>query len=450
MNEHPIDDLFRKGLGKYQAPAPPSAWQRIAADQAKKRRGQFVRRASLSLAVLFSLLGLAYYLLSSVPESSPNVPATAVAIDSPIEPGRSLPDSPSAPAAEVGLGPAANQEINMLVAKGTSIDTQDTAPNSKQISAANKQNSRDSRAGEALQQAAITSISFQAEIPELQDESQVIPAAPFASRALRSLSDLPSDALVANSSSVAAVEHIYTLPLPRLAPYQRPLPQPSFQEVTAFRKSVRAHWEVELLTGFAYAHQSLKAKAAEDRNDLGTREISEFPGASMLNSLLLSYRQPNGLGFRSGISYTLLRNRFEYEQQRLLEPDSLQTLFIKSSNRIRMLEVPLLLSYELPGKRFHLALNAGPIVNVSTAAKGRYLTASQQAPLLLEEEKIYRANVGISWQAGFTATYDLGGGNSLLIEPSFRSFPQTFTRATYNLRETYWLAGLQLGLRHKL
>lgn len=434
MNEHPIDDLFRKGLGKYQAPAPPSAWQKIAADQARKRRGQLVRRASLWLAAVVLFLGMAYYWVPSSAENSPSAPLPASTLANKDQASTALGESPS-PSSSVLLG--ASEQKNKEEAA--------TGEHEQPSSATQPSQSNNSRSPRLAQAASLTTVD------ETMGKNQEVASLAASSSSLGAATDQPNEKHEAPlRQALTAVQGIYTLPLPRLAPYQRPIPQPSLQQATGFKKAVRAHWEVELLTGFAYAHQSLDAKTAEDRNDLGVREISEFPGASMLNSLLLSYRQPNGLGFRTGLSYTLLRNRFEYEQQRMLGPDSLQTLFIKSSNRIRLLEVPLLLSYELPGKRFHLSLNAGPVVNIRTAAKGRYLIASQQAPLLLEEEKIYRANVGVSWQAGFTATYDLGGGNSLLIEPSFRSFPQTFTRTTYNLRENYWLAGLQIGLRHKL
>ena len=123
---------------------------------------------------------------------------------------------------------------------------------------------------------------------------------------------------------------------------------------------------------------------------------------------------------------------------------------IRSSNQIRLLEIPLLASYELPGKRFRLAINAGPVINLSTSSNGRYLLPDLMEPVKLQENNIYRSNVGISYQASFSAAYDLGMGNSLLIEPTFRTYRSAFTTDDYPLDERYWLVGLQLGLRHRL
>lgn len=428
-NEHPIDKHFREGLQKYKAPVPQGLWGAIAADQAKKlRRQRIIRYGSLSLLslLLLTVVGLLLW-----PES------TAGSVDT------QPPSTPSATAhqheqsTDAQLN-ATSEELTDEVAMPTPLAAKPvTAEDAAVIINSNTNNLRDlsnttTQVATASAQSANTSTQ------------QLSAAAPLPAPALSTATTVTNTTNQQNQSGYVINETMPVLPLPRLAPYLRPVPEPLANK--SFRRAAKPGIEIDLLGGFAYANQGLSTKTEETRDELNAREISEFSEVTYLAGLRVSYRLSDRFSLRTGVLYTQIRNQFEYDQ--MISPD--RTILIRSTNQLRLLEVPLLLGYELPGRRFHLALNAGPIVNLSNKASGRYLLPNQMEPASIPEENIYRKNIGIGWTASLTAAYDLGMGNSLLIEPTFKSYPRTFTQPDYSLNETYWVAGLQVGLRHRI
>lgn len=436
MSQHPIDQLFQQGLGKQKAAVPESLWENIAADQARKAakaRNFKVAMFSAGSLVLALLLGLVFWPV----EDTSNTPLTndVATSESSVSPAKETTPDATTPVTETQT-----TKEKLTTAQNTNAGADRNSIASVDLSnlnsSVNRKNTTTART-----------------TTDLSTTSEVQPSVPANSTTETASNSNVADATklpaIFSAANVTEIAGIPTLPLPLLAPYERPLPQVSVAESSIIRKRKKVI-EVDILGGFAYAHQILSADSEDNRSALNAREISEFPGLSYLAGIRVSYHLNDRISLRSGLNYGQIRNQFEYDQNVNVGTDSMQTLLIRSNNRLRLLEVPLLVGYELPGKRFRLAINAGPILNLSTKAGGRYLLPNQQSPVLLEENNIYRNNIGLSWQGSLTAAYDLGGGNSLLIEPTFKSYPRSFTTSAYPLKERYWMAGLQIGLRHKL
>ena len=448
MSQHPIDKLFQQGLGKHKAAVPDSLWANIAADQEKKAlKARNFKVAILSGSLLLvMLLGFLFWQYGQQPAMTADT-QTVVAeqtnaessiLDETVTSNDKLTD---AALKHQNTSLSNSQESEQITTSSFTNTSRVTAPS---VAAVNDRN--DNNWGTTQKSAqAITSSATDNPAPAneyISNDNQL-----KINDVVHS-NDLP-DLAIFSAPNVTEISPIATLPLPRLAPYERELPSVSAVASSTIRKRKKGI-EVDLLGGFAYAHQVLSTDNEDNRNELNAREISEFPGLSYLAGLRVSYRLNDHFSLRSGLSYGQIRNQFEYDQMVNFGTDSMKTLLIRSNNQIRILEVPLLLGYELPGKRFRLAINAGPILNISTKATGRYLLPNQQRPVLLEENNIYRSNIGLGWQGSLTAAYNLGGGNSLLIEPTFKSYPRSITNGDYSLKERYWMAGLQIGLRHRL
>lgn len=443
MSQHPIDKLFQEGLGKHQASVPDSLWANIAADQEKKVKKAWnfkVAMFSASLLLIF-LTGLFFFQGGQQPAVANHNTPLAEETSKVEHPANTL-NSETPTASERATTTKSTSETN-LSPVSTSLEVKNSV-NTPAISS-------------SLPNEETPPIPTEENKTFLNSQAIATPPATSAEQVandrlyLTSVSTTPPlpEQSVRSAANVALVDPIMTLPLPLLAPYERDLPEVMAQTSKIITKRKKA-LEVDLLGGFAYAHQILSTRNEDNRSSLDAREISEFPSLSYLASLRFSYRLTNRISLRSGLNYGQIRNQFEYDQINNFGTDSVQTLLIRSSNRLRLLEVPFLLGFELPGKRFRLAINAGPMLNLSTKASGRYLLPNQQQPIRLEDDNIYRTNIGIGWQGSLTAAYDLGGGNSFLIEPTFKSYPRSFTTADYPLNERYWMAGLQIGLRHKI
>ncbi|MEM8585204.1 MAG: hypothetical protein AAGF87_13080, partial [Bacteroidota bacterium] len=217
---------------------------------------------------------------------------------------------------------------------------------------------------------------------------------------------------------------------------------PSFRSI---RPSHR--FQLEASVGPAYANQILKASSEAFRPDLDAREVSEFPHLSYSAIARLRYRLPSGFSLVGGISYTAIRNRLEYEMPRQGEESEL----VESTNAIRLIELPLMMGYELPGEKVKLGISLGPVINLMSQAKGEYLSAETQLPVDFSDAEVYQQNAGLAWRFNLSASYPIGeGGTRLLIEPTFSHYPRSFTSDSYPISERYWVAGLQFGIRKVL
>lgn len=211
-----------------------------------------------------------------------------------------------------------------------------------------------------------------------------------------------------------------------------------------FRAAPRHRFQTEFLFGIAYANQDFSVADEANRLLLSAREVSEFPEASYQVTLRTNYRMGDRLLFTGGVTYSEIRNQLEYEQV----VNGLST-DVRINNSIRLLEAPLLLGYRLPGRRLHVALSAGPVINLSTSARGRFLHPDATQTLDLATDGNYRRHIGIGLMTSLSTTYRIGEKDPflLVVEPFFKSYPGAFTIKDAPLKEKYWVAGLQLGVR---
>jgi len=213
---------------------------------------------------------------------------------------------------------------------------------------------------------------------------------------------------------------------------------------SSFRAAPRHRFQTEFLFGIAYANQSFSVNDESNRLLLNAREVSEYPEASYQVTLRTNYRMGDRLILTGGFTYSEIRNQMEYDQTVNGTPTSR-----KINNSIRLLEAPLLIGYRMPGRRLHVAINAGPVVNLSTSARGRFLHPDASQPLDLATDGNYRRNIGVGFMTSLSSTYRIGNKDPflLVVEPFFKTYPGTFSVKEAPLKEAYWIAGLQLGVR---
>lgn len=220
--------------------------------------------------------------------------------------------------------------------------------------------------------------------------------------------------------------------------------QPRPQAGGSFRAAPRHRLQTELLFGIAYANQLFSVADEANRPLLSAREISEYAEVSYQVTLRTNYRLGDHLQLTGGLTYAEIRNQFEY--YRVVNGVATD---LRINNSIRQLEVPLLLGYRMPGRRLHVSLNAGPVINLTTSARGIFLHPDSAVPLDLATEGNYRRNTGIGFMTSLSTTYKIGNKEPflLVVEPFFKTYPGAFSVKDAPVREKYWVAGLQLGVR---
>lgn len=215
-----------------------------------------------------------------------------------------------------------------------------------------------------------------------------------------------------------------------------------FKSTTALRGL-----QTELLFGVSYSRQELAIQDPSATELQVLREASEFPKAGYQITLRSSYRFTDRLRLMAGLTYAEIRNELDYD--RIVNGS---TIRLSTTNHIRMLEAPVLLGYTIPGRRLNVTVNGGPLLNLTTGVRGRFLAPSSSIPLDLQTDGNFRGNIGVGFMASLTTAYQIGKKRpfTLLLEPFFKAYPTAFTEKGAPLREKYWVAGLQLGVRKRL
>jgi hypothetical protein len=236
----------------------------------------------------------------------------------------------------------------------------------------------------------------------------------------------------------------------------------------------RYRFEAEWFAGPTLGQQMLRTRLDEAQAHLEDRRSTETARPGFGGGFRFSMVSPRGVALRTGLQYTELRNRFEYARPgesttvitERYDPDgnvigvdtsfSTEKLMYATTNRLRMVELPLLAGYEFKWNQLRIALTAGAHVNLWFDAQGQLLSPNSGSATDFGQVgdsdvfPIYTRQAGIGVYAGAALLYHLGGRYSLLFEPFLKSYPRSLTRNEYVLRENYWMGGLQIGLRARL
>jgi len=396
-----LDKTFHDGLAGRQAAVPAGMWARISAARARKPFTRWFAAAAL-LLLLLTAGGLGYTLLQSEPGELP----TKVAPD-------------------------------VMVAK-----TEETGPKEiiriDQLAAAKE---------DASSPAAGNTTGGQPAGPALSSptatETGSLPTSVTAQEPVADAVSSPAVTAPVIAASVATLDgERFTL-----STEERPLPRVDVVPGRFKSTSALRGLQTELLFGVSYARQELSQQSPGSDLLRESRELSEYPEFGYQITLRSTYRFTDRIRLLAGLTYAEIRNELQYQ---LLVNG--QTTSVRSNNHIRMLEAPILLGYSVPGRRVNVTVNAGPVINLTTGVRGRFIDPDLTQLQDLRTDGNFRRNTGIGFMASLTTAYQIGKERpvTLLVEPFFKAYPTSFTVADAPLREKYWVAGLQLGLRKSL
>lgn len=417
---HPIDEFFRERLEGYEVDPPLHVWgniQEFRAQQAPPPWGQR-HRSAIALAAL--LIGAFIYGLWP--------PATPTLASFPIP--ESLP--PGVPA------PPTQQPVPVVAA------------------------------GEATTPPAMAAVNAGAS-PTPQPALAALAAALPVSVATSGPPEDPEAPQL-----IVAANHQEIAPLAQLtAAPESPLPLD--REPKCVRFGQQANLKFYIDAGFTpqWAFRTLQAKSPEYEQYAELREETERPRLSYGAGARLSMVTDFGLALRSGISFTQINEKFNYTDNseekititniygpngEFIRTDTLIEFGAHQQtahNRYRMVDIPLILGYEIHRKKWTLAFNGGALFNLSLQAKGEFYSPEAMQPLDFPSDNVntvpaYRQNIGVGWFASIGLHYHLGGGLQLMLEPQLRSFPQSITHEDYVLDQQYLTSGLTLGLRKRI
>jgi len=130
------------------------------------------------------------------------------------------------------------------------------------------------------------------------------------------------------------------------------------------------------------------------------------------------------------------------------------TLIKKIHNTYRHLDVPILVSYEMPIGRSSLMFNVGPVFNLSSSYEGQILDPMLHprtiTPGSQNELYAYKTSLGLSLYFGAGLVLPITDNISGVVEPRYLYRIKPVTIKSYPLEEHRHFAGLNLGLRYYL
>jgi hypothetical protein len=237
------------------------------------------------------------------------------------------------------------------------------------------------------------------------------------------------------------------------------------------------YFSVDAFAGPGFSPRSFTAVDSESSSYTQARETTESKQYAWSAGARLNLNLRSGLAFRLGLLYDQAGDVFDYTDTlathstfridsffaadgTFLYSDSsrvllLGTLIKKIHNTYRHLDVPILVSYEMPlGRSSSIMFNVGPVFNLSTSYEGQILdpmlhprTITPGSP---NELYVYKTNVGISLYFGAGVVFPITDKISGLVEPRYLYRIKPVTIDSYPLEEHRHFAGLNLGLRYFL
>ncbi len=223
-----------------------------------------------------------------------------------------------------------------------------------------------------------------------------------------------------------------------------------------------------------YAFRTLEAKSAEYLEEAARRDETESYLYAYSTGLRFSAVAENGLAFRSGIAYSQINEKFDYESgnetrisiKNELDPDGnvissdttiqVGTHLKTSYNRYRMIDIPLILGYEVETKNFTYSLNAGVYLNLLFTQKGDFIKdgnptnfTSNRTDAAPNAYRAFKDKLGFSLFGSFGFNYKLNDHMQILLEPHIRYHLNPVNRKEYLIDQSYITAGFITGVRFK-
>lgn len=233
-----------------------------------------------------------------------------------------------------------------------------------------------------------------------------------------------------------------------------------------------AHLYFDVLAGPDYAHRTLEAKNADLAEYATIRDSTETSRLGVSSMVRLSMVFGNGIALRSGIAYAQINEKLDlfdgtttdieiYEIKDVhgnvidIQMDTIIGQRIKTTyNRFQMVDIPVILGYEVRDRKWTLSMNGGAFFNVLFQQKGEFLSpnlvpvnfSSNATP----QYQAYSKSVGMSLFGSVGVNYKISNRLHLMVEPHFRYYMDSFTNANYPLKQNYWAVGMNMGIRMQI
>lgn len=230
-------------------------------------------------------------------------------------------------------------------------------------------------------------------------------------------------------------------------------------------------FQAGLIAGGGLSARQLTAREPDAADLLDLREATERSLEVVSLGFRLGAKHRTGLGLQTGLQLSRMAERMEFADQ-LVRQDSvygLQALAVNPYgdttaiygsvplttttsirkeyyNYYRFLDIPILLSYERQYGQWAFGAEAGVFLNLALKTEGQIFDVDYQGQdLAAQQPELFRSRVGLSYQLGLRAAYQIRPGWQLAILPQLRWLP-SISAEGYPLEQRHRWLGVQAGV----
>lgn len=216
-------------------------------------------------------------------------------------------------------------------------------------------------------------------------------------------------------------------------------------------------WNLSVYYGYLKGSRTLSADTL-DMEELQVRNNhEEFMEAWELGALI-GYTHRSGLRLETGLNYTqindrsivpLVHEKFLYPVPQSFERSVWKEITLINQHRfhkLRMIDVPLHLSYGVSWGKWSLRPGAGINLNLTTASNGNISGLNNGNVDLVDVSttQYFKSNIGYNLEAKLQVNYFISDNLSLNLSSNYKHYPSSFTLGS--LQQRYKLWGLKIGL----
>lgn len=216
---------------------------------------------------------------------------------------------------------------------------------------------------------------------------------------------------------------------------------------------------IEFLIGPNYHNQVLSAKKSNFEYYRLLRDTTESERMGWSSSIRISKIWKSGITLKSGLNYTLLNKKFDWEANPITRTSFSEGIqnnetghWTKTTwNRFHHLEIPLLIGYEKNFSKWKLGVSTGPMFNIWFHHKGDIISPGRR-PVDITKNKegaylAFKNRTGVSLYSSGILAYKINAEIQLLMEPHIRFQLENINQENYLLNQRNISGGIMLGIR---
>lgn len=220
------------------------------------------------------------------------------------------------------------------------------------------------------------------------------------------------------------------------------------------KKKRKTYWGIEAY-GSGFGNSLLLSSKNGETGYLSRRKATETANFSVGGGLALRlYLNPHWY-LRGGVQYQEINTKFNYVNPDEVRVDSAGkiingTRIKKTTNRLQVVELPLMVGYQQTYGNFSINLSTGAAIGLWQKRKGDILDANEKPISIttgtVKGDSLYRSSTSLSWLLSAAVEYKLTPAHQLFVRPTLQYYLNDFSSAENPIAEKYLHFGLQAGV----